>query len=74
MCGFAGELRAHGTVDEDARKRMAATMANRGPDGHGLWTKGRIGLAHRRLRIIDLSESGAQPMEDKELGLVVVFN
>ena len=74
MCGFVGELRAHGTVDEDALKRMAATMANRGPDGHGLWTKGRIGLAHRRLRIIDLSESGAQPMEDKELGLVVVFN
>ncbi len=74
MCGFVGEVRAHGAVDKDGIERMIATMANRGPDGQGLWTKGRIGLAHRRLSIIDLSESGAQPMEDKELGLAVVFN
>lgn len=74
MCGFAGEVKAHGTIDLDAIERMAATMTSRGPDGQGLWTEGRVGLAHRRLSVIDLSESGSQPMKDPELGLVIVFN
>ncbi len=74
MCGFVGEVKAHGPVDVDTLERMAATMTSRGPDGHGLWTSGRVGLAHRRLSIIDLSEAGSQPMKDPELGLVVVFN
>ena len=46
----------------------------RGPDGHGSWVGGRIGLVHRRLKIIDLSERGAQPMVDEERGLAIVFN
>jgi len=74
MCGFVGEFRIHGTVDMNALERMAATMSNRGPDGQGFWTLGRVGLAHRRLKIIDLSESGSQPMKDPELGLTAVFN
>ncbi len=53
---------------------MAATMDDRGPDGAGVWSDGRIALGHRRLQIIDLSEAGAQPMVDSELGLTVVFN
>src|SRR4051794_19772037 len=53
---------------------MQETMADRGPDGDGLWTERAAGLAHRRLSIIDLSERGAQPMLDPQLGLVCVFN
>ena len=53
---------------------MADALAPRGPDGSGAWAHGGIALGHRRLRIIDLSERGAQPMVDSELGLAVVFN
>jgi asparagine synthase (glutamine-hydrolysing) len=53
---------------------MAQTMGDRGPDAAGTWSNDRIALAHRRLKIIDLSESGAQPMVDAELGVTVVFN
>lgn len=74
MCGFVGEVNAHGSVDLDTLERMAATMGSRGPDGQGVWTLGRIGLAHRRLKIIDLSDTGAQPMKDSDLGLITVFN
>ena len=49
-------------------------MAPRGPDGHGLWNEGPVAFAHRRLKIIDLTEAGAQPMVDDELDLVTVFN
>jgi asparagine synthase (glutamine-hydrolysing) len=49
-------------------------MADRGPDGSGVWAQGGIALAHRRLKIIDLSECAAQPMVDPQLGLAIVFN
>jgi asparagine synthase (glutamine-hydrolysing) len=49
-------------------------MHRRGPDGSGVYSTGAIALGHRRLKIIDLSERGAQPMVDSELGLVAVFN
>src|SRR3954449_1464513 len=74
MCGIAGELRRDGRPDVAALRRMQDTMADRGPDGDGLWSERRIGLAHRRLSIIDLSERGAQPMVDPRLGLACVFN
>ena len=48
---------------------MAATMRSRGPDGEGSWTQDRVALAHRRLKIIDLTSTGDQPMTDHELGL-----
>lgn len=49
-------------------------MAPRGPDAAGVWSQGRVALGHRRLKIIDLSEAGAQPMVDSELGLAVCWN
>jgi asparagine synthase (glutamine-hydrolysing) len=55
-------------------ERIAETMGDRGPDGAGMWSHEQIALAHRRLKIIDLSEGGAQPMVDPTLGLTVVFN
>src|SRR3712207_5452664 len=74
MCGFAGILSPGAPADAVALSAMTATMSRRGPDGVGLWTAGGIGLGHRRLKIIDLSERGGQPMLDAELGLAVVFN
>ncbi|WP_405592111.1 N-acetylglutaminylglutamine amidotransferase [Streptomyces sp. NBC_01190] len=75
MCGLTGEIRFDGTrPDLAAVERMTDRLAARGPDGRGLWSQGAIALGHRRLKIIDLSERGAQPMTDPESGLTVVFN
>ena len=79
MCGIAG-LFAYGAaappVDAARLMRMREAMAVRGPDGAGTWIGdgGRIGLAHRRLAIIDLSESGAQPMLSADGSLSIAFN
>ena len=68
MCGIAGEIRfadhGAGGPDVEAVARITAAMAPRGPDGSGLHAAGPIALGHRRLKIIDLSERGAQPMVD----------
>jgi asparagine synthase (glutamine-hydrolysing) len=74
VCGFAGELTVSGPADRAAVERMAATMDNRGPDGAGAWATGSVAMAHRRLKIIDLSATGDQPMVDADLGLTIVFN
>jgi asparagine synthase (glutamine-hydrolysing) len=74
MCGIAGEIRFDGAADVAAVRRIGAALQRRGPDGHGTWSQRGVAFAHRRLQIIDLSESGAQPMVDDELGLTVVFN
>ncbi|WP_077097746.1 N-acetylglutaminylglutamine amidotransferase [Mycobacterium terramassiliense] len=75
MCGLTGEVRLDGRVpDLAAVSAMAAVMAPRGPDAAGAWSQGRAALGHRRLRIIDLSEAGAQPMFDAELGLTIAWN
>ncbi len=74
MCGFAGELTKSGSPDRDAVTRMAATMERRGPDGGGSWYQDRVAMAHRRLKVIDLSAAGDQPMVDPQLGLTIVFN
>ncbi|HEX7301956.1 N-acetylglutaminylglutamine amidotransferase [Lentzea sp.] len=76
MCGIAGEIVTDGTGRPDlgAVERMTRSMWTRGPDGAGQWSQGRVALGHRRLSIIDLSDAGAQPMADDELGLAVAFN
>jgi asparagine synthase (glutamine-hydrolysing) len=75
VCGLGGELRFDGRpVDEAAVGRMSPCLRPRGPDGEGSWTDGRVALLHHRLKVIDITEGGAQPMVDDELGLVVVFN
>jgi len=79
MCGIAGIFTYRNEappVDREALLRVRDQMRSRGPDGAGLWiaADGRIGLAHRRLSIIDLSEAGAQPMLDPATGNQIVFN
>ena len=61
-------------ADVVAVDRMAATMADRGPDDSGTWASGRVALAHRRLKIIDLSAASGQPIVDSASGLAGVFN
>jgi asparagine synthase (glutamine-hydrolysing) len=74
VCGFAGERALRRPADVEAVTRMTATMARRGPDGVGVWAHDAIALGHRRLKIIDLSAAGDQPMTDPQLGLTVAFN
>ncbi len=75
MCGLSGEIRFDDhPADVEAVARMSCVLEPRGPDGQGLWQQGRVALAHRRLSIIDLSDAGAQPMLDPDLGLAAVFN
>ena len=73
MCGIAG---FNGGFSPDALKRMGERIAHRGPDSSGLFhaSEHRVGLAHRRLSIIDLSPAGSQPMSDASGQVVIVFN
>jgi len=75
MCGATGEVRLDGrTPDVAAVAAMTEAMTPRGPDAAGVWSRGRVALGHRRLKIIDLSDAAAQPMVDAELGLTVCWN
>ncbi|MHC4933772.1 MAG: asparagine synthase (glutamine-hydrolyzing), partial [Planctomycetota bacterium] len=79
MCGIAGIYAYHPAASEpsDAElRRISEYMVARGPDGSGEWfsSPDRVGFAHRRLAIIDLSERASQPMESADGKLVVVFN
>lgn len=60
-------------VEENSLREMAATIAHRGPDGEGVWSGRGVGLAHRRLSIIDLAD-GQQPMGNEDGSVQVVFN
>lgn len=74
MCGIAGMLNfKEGRVDPAVLTRMIDAIAHRGPDAHGVWSEGPIGLAHARLSIIDLS-GGAQPMANRDGSSWVTFN
>ncbi|MEU9441255.1 N-acetylglutaminylglutamine amidotransferase [Streptomyces sp. NPDC048304] len=75
MCGLSGEMRFDGTrPDLAAVERMTDRLAARGPDGRGVWSRDAVALGHRRLKIIDLSERGTQPLTDTEQEITGVFN
>jgi asparagine synthase (glutamine-hydrolysing) len=79
MCGIAGifTYRKNGlAVNRSELLRMRDHMITRGPDGAGVWLdeKAKVGLAHRRLAILDLTENGAQPMSTPDGRLRIVFN
>ena len=63
-----------GAADEALLERMSALIAHRGPDASGTVVEGAVGLAHRRLAIIDLSDEGCQPMTSGDGALTLVFN
>ena len=77
MCGFAGFLGSSAVKNDAARvlANMADTIISRGPDDCGLWSDpSGIGLAHRRLSIVDLSSAGHQPMVSCCGRYVIAFN
>jgi asparagine synthase (glutamine-hydrolysing) len=78
MCGITGIFcyKTSLKVEESILTKMRDTMIHRGPDGGANWISqdGRVGLAHRRLSIIDLSTSATQPMPNEDETVWVSFN
>lgn len=75
MCGLTGYLGLDGQPAAPAiLQRMADAIVHRGPDGEGFYTDGPLGLAHRRLAIIDLSPAGHQPMATPDGRYVISYN
>lgn len=76
MCGISGKLYFDPArpVEREVLERMNAVLAHRGPDDAGIYCDGPIGLAHRRLSIIDLSPAGHQPMSNEDGTIWIVFN
>lgn len=73
MCGIAGVFHRGGAIDEQRLEQMNACLAHRGPDSEGVYRDGPVGLAHRRLSIIDPS-AGHQPVFNEDETVSVVFN
>lgn len=75
MCGLTGILNLNGALAEAGVVRaMTDILAHRGPDDSGVYIEGPIGLGHKRLSIIDLSDAGAQPMTSDDGRFVIVYN
>jgi asparagine synthase (glutamine-hydrolysing) len=76
MCGIAGLFLHDGPVDTGSLARMSRALVHRGPDSEGTWCDDTvsIGLAHRRLSIVDLSEAGHQPMHSRDRRWIISYN
>ena len=75
MCGIAGVLHRDGRpASVTSLKAMTDIIAHRGPDGEGHYCDGPVGLGHRRLSIIDLTDAARQPMETRDGRYVLTYN
>jgi len=79
MCGICGIIDLKGrTIDRQLIQNMSDAMVHRGPDGEGSyinsWSRPSVGLGHRRLKIIDLSDNGRQPMANENNDIQLVLN
>ncbi|MUK88653.1 asparagine synthase (glutamine-hydrolyzing) [Ornithinibacillus sp. L9] len=74
MCGFIGFINSNQENQEGVMDRMLDTIKHRGPDSGEKYCSEKISLGFRRLRIIDLSEEGNQPMQNEDKSCVLVFN
>jgi asparagine synthase (glutamine-hydrolysing) len=76
MCGITGiyNFRSRRPVEGDALERMTRSLAHRGPDDEGFFFDGALGLGHRRLSILDLSERGHQPMTTADGRYTISYN
>ena len=73
ICGIALSSRSGAEVERSTIERMRDVMTHRGPDGAGLFVRGRIGLGHRRLSIVD-PEAGQQPMASDDGSIQIIYN
>jgi asparagine synthase (glutamine-hydrolysing) len=75
MCGITGIFNFDNSpVDRLLLQKMTVLLRHRGPDGSGYFVNGNIGLGHRRLKIIDLSENGRQPISNEDGSVWVTYN
>src|ERR1051326_6674343 len=76
MCGICGYFWRGEVQRPLPLKKMNDTMVHRGPDDGGIWetADGRVGLANRRLAIIDLSSAGHQPMANEDRTVWIAYN
>ena len=75
MCGIAGLIRLNGRpVDAGELDRLTDALAHRGPEARGVFIKDNVGIGHRRLKIVDLSEGGAQPRISEDGNAIISFN
>jgi asparagine synthase (glutamine-hydrolysing) len=76
MCGIAGiySFRSGRPVETKQLRTMGACLAHRGPDDEGYLQEGALGLAHKRLTILDTSSRGRQPMLTEDGSVAIVFN
>jgi asparagine synthase (glutamine-hydrolysing) len=76
MCGIVGQVNfsESNKIDEKLLIQMRDTLNHRGPDDAGIYIYKNVGIAFRRLSIIDLSKNGAQPMSNEDQTVWLVFN
>ncbi len=74
MCGICGIVKAGTPVATAEILAMREVLAHRGPNHAGLWIRDRVGLGHRRLSIIDLSDAASQPLLNETEEIALVFN
>jgi asparagine synthase (glutamine-hydrolysing) len=76
MCGFSGIVHFDPShpVEPERLRRMRDVLSHRGPDGRGMFIDGHVGLAHRRLAIVDVSPAGEQPMTNEDGSVWIAFN
>ena len=75
MCGLTGYLTFNDTpASSEILNQMSSTISHRGPDGDGMFVDGALGLAHRRLSILDLSALGHQPMSTEDGRFIISYN
>lgn len=76
MCGICGKLYFDSArqVDSSLISSMSSVLQHRGPDDHGMYVAGPVGLGHQRLSIIDTSAAGHQPMSNEDGSVWIVFN
>lgn len=75
MCGITGIFNLNSqAVSQDLLTKMTRLLSHRGPDDEGIYISGNLGLGHRRLSIIDLSERGHQPMSNENKTIWITYN
>ena len=76
MCGIAGyvNLDSSRPAELEVVRAMTRAIVHRGPDDEGFHVDGNLGLAHRRLAILDLTAAGRQPMSNEDGSVWIVYN